>query len=70
MTERLTAEPETTYELIDQLQREKAKLVAALEECVPWLESMPLPKDDQPLRDKAARDLYNAQAAIAKAKQS
>jgi len=43
------------------------ELLAALKECVPWLESMPLATGDQPLRNKAARDLYNAQAAIAKA---
>ena len=43
------------------------ELLAALKECVPWLESMPLATGDQLLRDKAARDLYNAQAAIAKA---
>ena len=36
MTERPTVEPETTYELIDQLQREKAELVAALE-AVEWV---------------------------------
>ena len=44
-----------------------ADLVAALKECVPWLESMPLPADDQHLRDMAAKTLNDVQAAIAKA---
>ena len=44
-----------------------AYLLAALKECVPWLESMPLPADDQHLRDMAAKTLNDVQAAIAKA---
>jgi len=42
-------------------------LLAALKECVPWLESMPLPADDQHLRDMAAKTLNDVQAAIEKA---
>ena len=42
MTEQATDKPETTYELIDQLQREKAELVAALKWIDTYLANQPL----------------------------
>ena len=58
----LTVKNATAY-----LRAINADLLAALKECVPWLESMPLPADDQHLRDMAAKTLNDVQAAIEKA---
>jgi len=44
-----------------------ADLLAALKQCIPWLHSMPLPAGHQHLRDKAAKTLNDAEAAIAHA---
>jgi hypothetical protein len=64
---RLEAEDEMdAEEPIDRLEREKAELLEALQQCIPWLKSMPLPADDQPLRDMAAKTLNDAEVAIAK----
>jgi len=74
MTERPTAEPETTYELIDQLQRENADLVAALKAALPYLEhSLKFYRYQQaghefwPNREEAEGNITEARAAIEKA---
>ena len=63
MTERPTAEPETTYELIDQLQREKAELVAALKWIDTYLANQPLDQQAKFLIIEKVKD------ALAKAKE-
>jgi len=62
MTERPTVEPETTYELIDQLQREKAELVAALKWIDTYLANQPLDQQAKFLIIEKVKD------ALAKAK--
>lgn len=42
-------------------------LLTALQGCIPWLESMPLPPANQDYRDEAAKALEAAFTAVAKA---
>ena len=62
MTEQATDKPETTYELIDQLQREKAELVAALKWIDTYLANQPLDQQAKFLIIEKVKD------ALAKAK--
>jgi len=67
MTEQATDKPETTYELIDQLQREKAELVAALEGIRNQVTVYP--DGNAFSRNQTVKTIDNiAEAAIAKAK--
>ena len=63
------AEKAAPYHERDRLRTINADLLAALKATIPWLEAMSLPYN-QDTRDRAARDLEAAHAAIARAKEA
>lgn len=52
---------------IRTLRGQRDDLLAALKWALPYLAEVPLPPDDQALRDRYARKLYAAEEAIRKA---